>query len=399
MSGGRAGRPMGNRWTCWGLVLGIAVAAAACDKMSLTAPTESSITLFASRTAIPANGVAEITASVIESAGTPVHNGTVVTFTTTVGTLDPVEARTEDGKASARLMAMGQSGVAQVRAFSGGAAAEAIEIAVGGGAVSRIVLSASPGTVPSDGGTVTITAVLLDEHGNRLDGVPVVFTTSAGQLDRTAVNSGPRGEARTRLTTTEEAEVTASAGGETASVTVAVSAGPLVSVAVVGNPTEGTPATFNVTVTPGPRAVRDVVISFGDGASASLGATSGTATVSHLYEDTGTFLVTVTATDVSGQQTEVSISVVVGSVQALNVSVTASAPSVNETTSFTATVFPGDAEVRRYEWDFGDGSTLTTTGGTTSHVYGGSGPVTVTVTVLLTDGRTAVGRASIFVQP
>src|SRR5688572_17204763 len=101
----------------WTLLVGFAclsamLASVSCDKVPLLAPTGSVITLFATATTVPSTGSMEIVATVIEQgstsapstpstpgtpttpttptassspgAGTPVHNGTVVTFTTTI---------------------------------------------------------------------------------------------------------------------------------------------------------------------------------------------------------------------------------------------------------------------------------------------------------------------------
>src|SRR3712207_5325088 len=76
----------------------------ACDKVPLLAPTESTITLTASTTIVPVNGTAQIVASVTEAAGTPVQNGTVVTFTSSFGNIEPAEARTQGGKATVRFV-------------------------------------------------------------------------------------------------------------------------------------------------------------------------------------------------------------------------------------------------------------------------------------------------------
>src|SRR5436189_2218054 len=92
------------------LGLAVAFAAAGCDKVPLTAPTGATVTLFSNTTIVPVNGSAEITATVIEAGGTGVQNGTVVSFTTTIGTVDPAEARTQNGKATVRLNAGGRSG-------------------------------------------------------------------------------------------------------------------------------------------------------------------------------------------------------------------------------------------------------------------------------------------------
>ena len=83
----RASSPIGaNRFTSvlWAIAcVMVALGAAACDKIALTAPSNSSITLFSNLTTINLGGSAQITATVIEGGGTPVHDGTEVTFTTT----------------------------------------------------------------------------------------------------------------------------------------------------------------------------------------------------------------------------------------------------------------------------------------------------------------------------
>ncbi len=203
--------------------LALLVLSGACDKVDLTAPTQSTITLTTSVTVLPINGRAEITAFVTESAGTPVQNGTSVYFTSTVGVLDPREARTENGKARVAFVANGQSGTAKIGASSGAAVATEIEIKVGGAAASRIVLNVTPGTVPSSGGTVTLVATVTDADGNRLPGVPVTFTSTSGSLGSGSVVSDANGLATTTLTTNRAATVQATAGGvESASLSITV---------------------------------------------------------------------------------------------------------------------------------------------------------------------------------
>ena len=70
-------------------LVAVALAATACDKVPLTAPSESTITLFATATSVSATGSTDIVATVIEQAGTAVQNGTVVSFTTTLGRIEP----------------------------------------------------------------------------------------------------------------------------------------------------------------------------------------------------------------------------------------------------------------------------------------------------------------------
>lgn len=117
-----------------------------------SAPTESTITLAASRLVLPVNDFTEITATIIEQSGTPVDTGTVMTFTTTLGTIEPREARTERGKVTVLLHAGSQSGTAKVSALSGDARAAEIEIAIGGAAAETIILNVSPGTFLSSVG-------------------------------------------------------------------------------------------------------------------------------------------------------------------------------------------------------------------------------------------------------
>lgn len=117
------------------VILG-AVIVTACDSSPLVAPVASTISVFASATSVAPGGAVEITALVIEEAGTVVHDGTVVRFAATLGTVNPVEAETRDGVATTTFTAGSTAGTAQVAATSGGAAAGAdapnvIDITIG----------------------------------------------------------------------------------------------------------------------------------------------------------------------------------------------------------------------------------------------------------------------------
>ena len=92
-----------------------------CDRVPLTAPTESTIQLFSTAPSVPLNGSIDLIATITEEAGTPVPDGTLVSFTTTLGHIDPSETRTDNGKATVKLVAGSQSGTATVTAFSGAA--------------------------------------------------------------------------------------------------------------------------------------------------------------------------------------------------------------------------------------------------------------------------------------
>ncbi|HEX7937623.1 MAG TPA: hypothetical protein VF483_01455, partial [Gemmatimonadaceae bacterium] len=139
---------------------------AACEKVPLTAPTGSSITLTASTNVLSANGSADIVAQVLEASGTPPHSGTHVIFTTTVGRIEPADASTDaGGRVVVKLVANGASGNATITAQSGGATTGtngALHIAVGAAAVGHVNMSANPNPVSALGGTSTITASVID---------------------------------------------------------------------------------------------------------------------------------------------------------------------------------------------------------------------------------------------
>ena len=327
-----------------GLVLGLmALMGPACDKMPLTAPSDTTISLFANKLTVGLNGSVDITATVIESAGTPVQNGTVVTFTTTLGSIDPPEARTNAGKATVRFNSGGQSGTAEIRAVSGGnAVTDALKISVGAAAAGRVELLANPTALPASGGTVQLTAIVSDASGNRLGGVPVSFTTDNGILGLTSVMSDANGEARTNLTTTAKAVVSAAVvGGTSGSVksdnlSIPVRIGPTISVTVTSaSNVPGAPSTFSVTVAAGGAVVRSATIDFGDGSSQGVG-TSGSSTASHVYDRSGTFIVTATAIDAAGETATASSSV---SVQTVVVTFQTFSVSPNPVTTATPAEF------------------------------------------------------------
>ena len=72
----------------------------------------------------------------------------------------------------------------------------------------------------------------------------------------------------------------------------------------------GATASFVVTVT-GERRVGGLGLNFGDGAILTLGGIGGEARLVHVFRATGTYVVTATATDPSGQSSSASVTVTV----------------------------------------------------------------------------------------
>ncbi len=410
----------------------VSLFAAGCQKVPLLAPTGSTITLTSATAVLSATGSTSITAQVLEAAGTPPHSGTHITFTTTLGRIDPAETTTDiNGRATATFFASTNNGTATIVASSGGAstgANGALKISVGTAAVGRVSLSANPGTIPSNGGSAAITASVLDLNGSALAAVPVTFSTSAGVLGSAVVNTDPGGVAQTTLTTSVQATVTAtvgvqsssggtgtgtgsgsgSTGGSTAgqasaSVTVNVNPLPTVSIsAPAGTLTARSPIVFTLSVVPGANStaqIRNVNVNFGDGDTIDLGSVTGSnQTVGHRYDDEGTYAVRVTAVDTLGGSTSAATVIVVQPLPPLGVAIVTAQISSggNTTVTFTATVTPVSATVASYVWDFKDGTQQTTTNNQVVHIYvTGSGVKTPTVTVTTTTGQSATGQTAV----
>jgi PKD repeat protein len=390
--------------------IGIVSLAGACEKMPLLAPTGTVITLFPSASNVALNGEIEIIATLIEQgvaqtpgsgtggststpgAGTPVHNGTLVTFTTTIGRVEPREARTENGQVRVKFLAGSQSGTARVTAYSGGAVATLDNLLVGTAAAARITVTATQQTLGSAGGSTEILARVENEGGSPVPGVPVTFTTNAGTVNPTTSTTDENGIARTTLTTSTQAVVTARVGAQTGDVTVGVTASLGLSLSASPNPTSaGVPTIFTITTAANSLA-REAVLSFGDGRQQSLGNISGNTTIAHVYSSPGTYTATLSATDAGGtRQTQVT-SVIVG---ALGVTIAASPtnPSPGTTVRFTANVTGTNVPVSRYEWTYDDGLRQTTTGNETSRQFDTRGTKTIRVDVIGINGQ-QIGTAT-----
>jgi hypothetical protein len=407
--------------------LSVTLVSSSCDKVPLLAPTGSVITLFPTATTVPSNGSMEIIATVIEQgvaqttgtgagggtattptststagAGTPVQNGTLVTFTTTIGRIEPREARTNNGQARVTYYADGQSGTATITAFSGGASGKLENLKVGSAGAERVLLTASPQALPCTGGPSQIAARVEDVSGVGLPGVPVSFTTTRGQLNPSTAVTDPGGTAQTTLTTAQEATVTANAAGKTATATVTIS--PRTGINLTppsGQISAGVPTTFTVAVS-STASISNVVLTLGDGTVRNLGPISQSATVPHTYRDDGTFTVTATATDASGCSEQVSTAVTVLPGQPPSVIVTASdtTPTIGQVVTFTATVSGNTSAIISYFWEFGSGANPTeirTTSNRQSATFSTLGDRLVRVTVTQASGPQGDGGVGVTV--
>jgi hypothetical protein len=286
--------------------LAVAVVGASCQSSPLVAPQGATITIIAPATMI-STGSIDVAVNVIQggfssggtgpgstpttpTGGQPVHDNTVVYFTSTMGNILPNQVKTTNGVASVKLVGDGRTGTAKITAVSGGITATA-----------NVVVSAS---------TVSTVSISLP-GGSGVVSTPANFTVSVG----------------------------ASTG------------------------------------------VNDVTVDFGDGATQSVGSipTNGTATASHLYAAAGTYQVVARATGNDGGGATNSTTASIGPL-----ALTPSGPGTiagGASGSYTVNPTTG-AFIDHYEWDFGDGTKVSTPSNTQTHVYASPGTKTVTITVV-----------------
>ena len=394
-----------------GLGLILVLAAASCGKMPLLAPTGTVINLTITSETAALNSSVDIIAVLIENgqqssgtgtgtaatgtsvtgAGTPVQDGTVVSFTTSIGTIEPAEGKTVNGRVSVKLKTNGESGKATITAYSGGAKSTA-SISIGAANAKTVSVTASPQNLPATGGSSTISAFVQDASGNGIAGVPVLFSTTKGTLSATSVNSDASGIATTKLTTTSAADVTATAGS-VAGVKVSVGVSARASISITG-PTGGTisqstPAAFTLDAGAASTAVplTNITIDYGDGSTpSSLGSFSGTRGLIHFYSEPGIRDVRVSALDPDGVAVSSAMQIAVTSLSGTFTGTPTTTVARDVSTSLGVTV-TANALIDSYVWDFGDGTdAVRTTGNTQTHIYASTLPglpktYTITVTV------------------
>ncbi|TDI44412.1 MAG: hypothetical protein E2P02_09705 [Acidobacteria bacterium] len=243
-----------------------------CKPVPLTAPGGATFTITANPTSIPAvGGTSTITIVMFKAAedgGGTVADGTQIFLTTNLGIIEERVATTI-GIARATLQSNGRVGTATITAASGTVTAEPVTVEVGAGIT--ILLTANPPTVTPPNVTSEIIATVFDAENNRVPGVPIIFTTSAGALasQGASLRTNASGQAFDRLTLLSEgtATITAFSGAvvsNTATVSRGTVPGPLVTSI---SPTSGEPgATLSVTIN-GLDFQPGAVVSFGEGIS------------------------------------------------------------------------------------------------------------------------------------
>jgi len=209
-------------------------------------------------TPVWANGENQTTvkATVKDALGNLVEDGTVVSFSATVGVIE-ANAETKDGVASANLTAVSSatSVTSTVTATVGTLSTNTTATFRG---VSLTNMQATPAAIFANGtDKSTITVRLEDSSGVAIAGETIVFSTTGGTLTSAAANTDTQGVAETELvapTTTGTATISAIYGTITANTTISFEASGVGSITLTASPTsipaDGTSSsTITATVT------------------------------------------------------------------------------------------------------------------------------------------------------
>ena len=401
--------------------------AISCDRVPLIAPTNSTVTIDAGSRVVETGGSTSVSATVIEQSGTPVQNGTVVRFTTTLGRLDPVEAQTRNVVATTMFFAGNDSGVAEVRATSGGAGGSStttpsngttppttttpttngnvVMISVGSAAVDTVTVRANPSSVStSAGATVSLIATVLGTGGRLLANIPVSFSATRGTLSATTAATDAQGEARVTLNTNGDTDISVAAGTKTATTKITGVPGPSVSLTcstgtgqaagTCASATAGQPVTFTAQRAQGSGNITSATLDFGDNSSVNLGTLSSSATIPHSYAEAGTYTARLTGTDGNGESSTAVQVVIVTAAPTATVSATVTTPPRTVTATATTSV-----PATSYSFNWGDGQPNTTGASPTAqHTYTGPGNWGITMTATLSSGATVTATTFVTVQ-
>jgi PKD repeat protein len=131
---------------------------------------------------------------------------------------------------------------------------------------------------------------------------------------------------------------------------------------------------------------------FGDG------RTSTEEDPEHIYDEAGTFTITLTVTDEGGEigtKTDIITILNIGP-EITDIDFGSSTITPNEELTFNAVVSPGSGDIISYDWDFGDGHTSNEPSPT--HTYTIDGFVTIKVTVIDENGLTDTHEKSVLIS-
>ena len=188
----RMTRKMMRRTVTSAVALLAAALSLSCGQAILTAPIGSTMAVNINPPFIAANGdTAVVSVLVLEPAGTPVPDNTVVQFFTTIGIIDE-QGKTNDGVARVNLRSDARSGTARVSVFSGPATATS-EVIIGNTRPSRVLYGPIDSRIDLKTGrnTANFKVTVLDSSANFVVGVPVRFTVVDNAVTDTILGADP----------------------------------------------------------------------------------------------------------------------------------------------------------------------------------------------------------------
>ena len=280
-----------------------------------------------------------------------------------------------------------------------------------------VTLTASPDQLPRDGTSQsTVTVTVRDEASRPVAGRRLIASATAGTLSANDVVTGSEGRATFSFTAPAPGTIGDAAlvsvipvgdnGGNSVPRTLAINftgpsnrTAPVPSFEIVpANPERGAPVRFDAsnTTDEGVPCLDKCAYSweFGDGNSATGRI------VNHTYSVGRAFTVTLTVTDGAGSSASVVRVINVSAVAAPTgqVDVSPDPPFVDKQAVFTSTQKAAAGHsIERYEWDFGDGSTATSTTPSIAKTFTAVGIYVVTVTAHDDLGQTGIAVKTVTV--
>lgn len=171
-----------------------------------------------------------VTAFVTDRYGNPAIDGTLVFWSTDLGTVEPGVTTARNGVVSATFTTGTRAGVATVRALSLEERGGFARVRVMPGPATNLSLASGRKWLPVGGASAVITAALTDHFDNLISSAPVRFETNLGILSETAGLTGAAGVVTTSLRTgvrTGTAAVQAHGAFLSSAITIPFRAGPV----------------------------------------------------------------------------------------------------------------------------------------------------------------------------
>lgn len=365
----------------------IALLPVGCQDVPFLADKDATLLLAANKTFLRTGGdTADITITGFSGTWGALRDGTLVTLTATLGSIPPtVELR--GGQARATFLSGSARGQAKITARSGNAVTE-LALDIEYSAQAKITLKATPASLPAAGGRVEIDAEVTDGKGNPFLGTAVTLRATSGHFDngQDPVYTDSQGIAIAHLQTDATAEVTASALGQGATLTVNVAQNSLPTASFTywpSSPKVGEDVIFDgVSSSDSDGKIVQYSWSFNDGYEASGRKVTRSFSRSGSYE---VFLQVKDNLGALSTTTSKTVEVVDNQAPEATFQFFPSNPTVNADVRFDGSMSTDpDGEIVTWEWEFGDGARAT--GEEPTHAYHSAGSFQARLKVTDNDG-------------